>query len=89
MWEAKRTEDDQDAQSDDEDTRPTWPSSEPEMAPHSGRATWESCTTLAERMVRLVGGDTRRAIDVDSTIDRAIAAPRCSACCVDDRRPCA
>ena len=49
----------------DEEARPTWPSSPPEVPPPSSRRareTWEDCAALAERIVRLVGGDASRAI---------------------------
>ena len=79
MWESNGARDDG---IEDEDARPTWPSAPPDAAVSSTRLreTWEDCATLAERMVRLVGGDASGTIEVDVAIDRALAE------CTDVRR---
>jgi hypothetical protein len=71
MW-SPISEDDSELE---EDSRPTWPSSPPDELPPSsrGREGWEDCTTLAERLVRAVGGDTSAVVSVDVAIDHALA----------------
>jgi hypothetical protein len=64
MW-SPVSEDDPDSI---EESRPTLPTPAPD-----GGDGWEDCTTLAERIVRLVGGDASRPVSVDAAIDRALA----------------